>query len=110
MVHTNALFRTAEPTEPRLRLNLSCAINLTGSVLQATLYNISYSGLAVRLPEEQSEFDLAQLKSVTIAEIGDLEVRARWRRDGKIGFKFLSKRGARPLLDAYFSRIGEYPT
>ncbi|MEW2913581.1 PilZ domain-containing protein [Leisingera sp. JC11] len=110
MVHSNSIFRAAEPTEPRLRLNLPCTINLSGSELEATVYNISYSGFAVRLPEGQNTFALAELKSVTIQEIGEFEIHTRWRKDVRIGFKFLSKRSARPVLDAYFARTGEYPT
>lgn len=110
MVHTNSIFRTAEPTEPRLRLNLPCCVHLSDSTLEATVYNVSYSGFAIRLPEGQNTFSLETLKSVSIAEIGDIEVRTRWRKDVRIGFKFLSKRSTRPLLDAYFSKIGEYPT
>ncbi|NSY38832.1 PilZ domain-containing protein [Leisingera sp. ANG59] len=110
MVHSNSIFREAEPTEPRLRLNLQCSLNLSGSRLDAALYNISYSGFAVRLPEGQNTFPLAELKSVTIEQIDEFEVCARWRKDDRIGFKFLSKRGARPVLDEFFAGIGEYPT
>lgn len=110
MVHTNSIFRTAEPTEPRLRLHLPCKINLSDSALDATVYNISYSGFAVRVPEGQNSFSLDQLQSVTIEDVGEFEVRTRWRKDVRIGFKFLSKRGARPILDAFFARIGDYPT
>lgn len=110
MVHSNSIFRTAEPTEPRLRLNLPCVVNLSGSKQEATVYNISYSGFAIRLPEGHETFALADLNSVTIGDIGEFEVRTRWRKDVRIGFKFYSKRGARPELDAYFTRIGEYPT
>ncbi|WP_082020377.1 MULTISPECIES: PilZ domain-containing protein [unclassified Leisingera] len=110
MVQTNSIFRTAKPTEPRLRLNLPCTVNLSGSVREAIVYNISYSGFAVRLPEGQNNFSLAELKSVSIEDIAEFEVRTRWRKDTRIGFAFLSKRGARPILDAYFAKIGEFPT
>ncbi|CUI00823.1 PilZ domain-containing protein [Leisingera aquaemixtae] len=96
-------------TAPRLRLDLPCVINLTDTQVEAQLCNISYQGFAVRLLEGQDPFELAQMQSVTITGIGEFAVTARWRRDGKIGLAFLSKRGARPLLDAYFARTGEYP-
>lgn len=102
-------FRTVVPSEPRLRQELSCAIKLSDGELEATLYNISYGGFAVRLPEAQNAFELTKLKFVTIADIGEFAVRVRWRRATCLGFKFQSKRDARALLDAYFSKIGEYP-
>ncbi|MFY0310863.1 PilZ domain-containing protein [Leisingera sp. D0M16] len=97
------------PTAPRLRLDLPCVINLADAQIEAQLCNISYQGLAVRLPEGQPPFELAQMQSVTISGIGEFAVATRWRKDGKIGLAFLSKRGARPLLDAYFAKTGEYP-
>ncbi|KIC37520.1 hypothetical protein RA26_09675 [Leisingera sp. ANG-M7] len=77
---------------------------------EAIVYNISHSGFAVRLPEDQNTFSLAELRSVSIGDIAEFEVRTRWRKDARIGFAFLSKRGARPVLDAYFTKIGEFPT
>ncbi|OBY27321.1 hypothetical protein A9D60_02955 [Leisingera sp. JC1] len=78
---------------------------------EAIVYNISYSGFAVRLPDEgQNSFSLAELQSVSIEDIAEFEVRTRWRKDARIGFAFLSKRGARPILDAYFTKNGEFPT
>jgi len=97
------------PTAPRLSLSLPCVINLAGTQVEALLCNISYQGVAVRLPEGESSYDLAQMQSVTISGIGEFAVKTRWRKDGKIGLAFLSKRGARPLLDAYFAKTGEYP-
>tara|TARA_R100000544_G_scaffold31249_1_gene17551 strand:+ start:3831 stop:4067 length:237 start_codon:yes stop_codon:yes gene_type:complete len=78
--------------------------------LEATLYNISYGGFAVRLPEAQNTFELAKLQSVAVAGIGEFVVQVRWRRLTCIGLKFQNKRGARALLDAYFAKTGEYPT
>ena len=92
-----------------MRLDLPCVINLTDAQVEAQLCNISYKGFAVRLPEGQPPFELAQMKSVTISGIGEFAVAARWRKDGKIGLAFLSKREARPVLDAYFARTGEFP-
>ncbi|WP_323784185.1 PilZ domain-containing protein [Leisingera sp.] len=97
------------PTAPRLSRNLPCVINLSDTQVEAVLYNISYQGFAVSLPEGQSTFELAQIQTVTISGIGEFAVEARWRKNGNIGFAFLSKRGARPLLDAYFAISGEYP-
>lgn len=109
MVHSKSIFRTAEPTEPRLRLDLPCTLHLSNAKIDARLFNISYSGLALRLPDADCGFDLASLQSLKIPEIGEFVVLSRWRKTDQIGFAFQSKRGARPLLDAYFSKIGKYP-
>ncbi|AHD03000.1 hypothetical protein [Leisingera methylohalidivorans] len=49
------------------------------------------------------------MQTVTISGIGEFAVEARWRQMAKIGFAFLSKRGARFQLVAYFASSGEYP-
>ncbi|UWQ82925.1 PilZ domain-containing protein [Leisingera caerulea] len=103
-------FRTVIPSEPRLRLEMPCVIILSDGELEAKVYNISYGGFAVRLPEGQNTFELAKLQSIAIAGIGEFAIQARWRRPASLGLKFQSKRGARPLLDAFFARTGEYPT
>ncbi|WP_291733721.1 PilZ domain-containing protein [Leisingera sp. F5] len=103
-------YRTVVPSEPRLRLELPCVVTLSDGELEATLYNISYGGFAVRLPEAQNTFELAKLQSVTIADIGEFAVQVRWRRPTYLGLKFQNKRGARALLDAYFIKTGEFPT
>lgn len=105
----NSHFRTVVPSEPRLRQELPCVVKLSDGELEGTLYNISYGGFAVRLPEAQNTFELAKLQSVAIADIGEFAVQVRWRRGACLGLKFQSKRGVRALLDAHFAKTGEYP-
>lgn len=109
MVLSNSIFRTAEPTEPRLLIDLPCVIQLAEGQILAAVYNISYGGIAVRLAAAQNTFDLASLKAISVPEIGDLEVESRWRKADEIGFCFKRKREVRPLLDAYFTRTGKFP-
>ncbi|WP_264213558.1 hypothetical protein [Leisingera thetidis] len=84
-------------------------INFADAQEEAHVINISYHGVAVRLLDGQANFGRAKLRSVTISGMGEFAVQPRWRKDGKLGLAFLSKREARPLLDAYFAKIGEYP-
>ena len=109
MVRSNSIFRTAEPTEPRLSLNLPCVIHLETGAIAATVYNISYSGLAVRLPAAQNDFNLATVRALEVPDIGEFALRSRWRKADQIGFAFASRRSARPILEAYFTQTGQYP-
>lgn len=109
MVKSNSIFRRAEPTEPRLPIDLPCLLHLDGGPLSADVYNISYRGMAVRLEAEKNTFDLKTLTGILVPAIGEFLVLARWRKAGSLGFSFTNKRTVRPLLDAYFAQIGRYP-
>ncbi len=97
------------PVEPRLMKNLCCILSLPNRELQAATLNFSYSGLGVVLPEDASEIDFREIHTVTVNGIGKLQVIGLWRSGFKIGLKFVSRRSTRPILDAYFKTIGEYP-
>jgi hypothetical protein len=109
MVHSKSIFRTAEPTDPRLLVDLPCTLRLSTGQIEATLFNVSYKGMAIRLQAADNRFDLSTIEALVVPEIGEFLVRTRWRKTDQIGFAFESKRGARPLLEAYFAKIGKYP-
>ncbi|MEW2915303.1 PilZ domain-containing protein [Leisingera sp. JC11] len=104
------MFRQPEPSEPRLSLKLPCTLNLPVRDLAATTVNVSYGGLGIELPEGAPVFDRKELLTVTVDGIGVLQVDILWWRGSRLGLKFRSKRSARPALDAYFRKLGEYPT
>ncbi|ATG38129.1 PilZ domain protein (plasmid) [Phaeobacter piscinae] len=103
------MLKQFKETEPRLRLEIPCTLNFSREEHPAKIVNISYSGLGIELLVEGPVLDSRDVQSVTVEGIGTLHARVLWKRGAKLGLKFASKRNARPALDAFFKKIGDYP-
>ena len=87
----------------------ACTLILRECEMQTTTFNISYSGLGVELPNDDQGFNAKLLTKVSVQDIGVFDIAVRWQKNGKLGLRFLSKTSARPVLNAYFKKIGSYP-
>ena len=87
----------------------ACTLILRECEMQTTTFNISYSGLGVELPNDDQGFNSKLLTKVSVQDIGVFDIAVRWQKNGKLGLRFLSKTSARPVLNAYFKKIGSYP-
>ncbi|WP_409996782.1 PilZ domain-containing protein [Leisingera aquaemixtae] len=90
-------------------MKIPCTLNFPSFCSRGITLNISYSGMGVELVEESLQFNRRDLQSVTVEGVGTLEVHVIWRQGSRIGLKFVSKRIARPILDAFFTKIGDFP-
>lgn len=104
-----SFFRHPIPTDQRLKVELPCTLNPEDGGAPATVCNISYTGLALELPPDADGLEMGKPLSVAISGLGQFSVTIRWHRGKRVGLSFESKRAARPLLDAYFGKTGEFP-
>ena len=104
-----SFFRDPIPTEARMPLVKTCTLFLNEYEVQATTFNISYRGLGVELPNDDQGFNARQPTKISVEDVGVFNIAVRWQKNGKLGLRFLSKKSAKPELNAYFKKIGSYP-
>lgn len=90
----------------RCSVTLRCRLAWGPLRLDATTVDISYGGIGLELPGAQALPAPGDLMRVEIDKLGVFAVECRWRRDNRIGTRFLDEAEAEPFLEDFFDRYG----
>lgn len=105
----NTIFGRPLASEARMPLQLPCMLHYSDHNFRAATANISYAGVGVRLPADRPGFKTSGLLAVSVLDVGRFDVLVSWKRVDRLGLRFVSRKTARPILNAYFAKTGKYP-
>jgi PilZ domain len=98
MKHDKSIFRQPVHAENRSPLKQTCTLHFPDCDCDASTVNISYGGLGIDLTGFSKSSELTALQSVTVADGSKFDVCVAWKKAGRMGLSFKSRKSSMPAV------------